>query len=267
MSKINPWKHVQVDKGKLKNNRYLNPTAPAPEPSPQPSPHSSELLQGRYILMDRADTKALGIHALREACKNASKSPHPKFVKPKGSAIYRPLTFKENIEARVNDYESNKDDDKRLRLFKRWIDSCTAVACKGKSTKFKIIPLSPDLVTIDKGFKKHFLSVDYDKLSGVELDRKDAVYGSWISRAQVVEHPAWLAAVEGDKHLLRTYANIVFTERKVEKQMAFFTRNKPDTDELRALFVNYLDGYSGAVGKYYLNYDGSFLRAAQPNTP
>mgnify|MGYP006883448250 CR=1 FL=1 len=48
----------------------------------------------------------------------------------------------------------------------------------------------------------HFLSVDYDNLIGVELDRTNAVYRTRLTKAKVIEHPAWLAAVEEDRDLL-----------------------------------------------------------------
>jgi len=82
----------------------------------------------------------------------------------------------------------------------------------------------------------------------------------------VLTHAGWLAAVEGDGALLRSYANIIFTELKRQyartEGMAFWVLQNTPTDELRALLVNYLDSYSNAVGYYYLYSGGSFLRVA-----
>ena len=270
MTPKNPWKHVKVDPARLENNRFLNPIVPPepdPQPDPTPTPRRSSTLSGKYILMPQTSTYALGVDALVKACQAESNSAHPQFPRDDGSRIYRPLTFKEDIEARVNDYESNTGKDERLRLFNRWLNSCTAVVYKAGTTKFKIIPLSPELVTLPEDFSDAYFPIDYDAIAGTELDRNGAVYNTLLAKSDVLDHPAWRAAVEDDVDLLRTYADIVFTERSADKQMAFWTRNQPANDELRALYVYYLDNYSYAIGNNNLNNVGSFLRVAQERTP
>jgi hypothetical protein len=265
MTPKNPWKHVKVDPARLENNRFLNPTEPVP-PTPSVDP-VSEPITGAYILMPKTTTEVQGIHALRKACEAESNSAHPQFPRDDGSRIYRPLTFKEDIEARVNDYESNTGNDERLRLFNRWLNSCTAVVYKAGTTKFKIIPLSPELVTLPEDFSDAYFPIDYDAIAGTELDRNGAVYNTLLAKSDVLDHPAWRAAVEDDVDLLRTYADIVFTERSADKQMAFWTRNQPANDELRALSVSDLSSSSYANGDDDLYNYGSFLRVAQERTP
>ena len=126
-----------------------------------------------YALMNQTSTFALGVHALRKACDNA----HPTFVKEDGSRIYRPLTFEENIRARLDVYNtlhnpdgSERSDDDRLRLFYTWLDSCTGIAYKKGTTLFKMITESENLIRIPKGFNESYLPVDYPQLQGVELD-------------------------------------------------------------------------------------------------
>src|SRR3989338_1161565 len=97
----NPWKYVLVDPEAARTNPYLNPRtspAPEPEPEPEPEPTATSLKSGKYTEMPRADTYALGVQALHQACVVENNRKHPTFVKPDGNITYRPLTFKETIE-------------------------------------------------------------------------------------------------------------------------------------------------------------------------
>jgi len=237
---------------------------------------SVEIL-GDYILMAKASTKALGIHALRDAYTRGD-CPDHFTVEIEGSNLVRPLTFKENIEARVNDYKtltnpdgSKRTKEERLHLFSRWLDSCTGVVYKKKTSKFKIVPVCNELVTIDKGFGGAYLTIDYDKVVGTELDRKNAKYEELLTKAEVLEHPAWLTAVEEDRTLLEKYTQIVFSELKEKYNqdtgMIFWVTSNTAQDQGRALFVYYLVISSGAYGNDNLNSDGSFLQVAPSKTP
>ena len=231
-------------------------------PAPQGMSH-----QGQCILMDQKNTYALGVQALREACEKEPLSPHPIFTKDNGSIIYRPLTFKETIEARVHDYESNKDTEDRKRLFRRWNDSCTALAYKKGTTTFKILTISPHLISIDRDFNESFLPITYDNIGGIELRSDCGKYNQHLTKDEVVHHPAWLTAVENDAALLKTYSDIVFTEREINEAMAFCVLQNTPQDQLRALLVHDLDNYSNAYGGYNLDYVGSFLLVAPSGAP
>ncbi|MDO8511288.1 MAG: hypothetical protein Q7S55_03920 [Nanoarchaeota archaeon] len=226
-----------------------------------PPENSSTFIEGKYILMPKTSRYAQGVHALQNACRAEAVSAHPPFITPYGRT-YRPLTFKENIEARVHDYESNKDSEERLRLFQRWNDSCTAIAYKKRTTKFKIVLNSQELITIPEDFNRDIITVNYDHTWGVELDRNDATYNNLLTPAQVENHPAWLAALEGDSHLLKTYRDIVFANLSQDKAMGFWLRTGISEDQLRALFVNNLNYDSVASGSNNLGGNGSFLRVA-----
>ena len=238
------------------------PGQAAPAPKPQPNPQTRISIEGQYVLMAKTSTYAQGVHALQNFCKAAANTVHPQFTLDAESAIYRPLTFKEDIEARVSDYESNKDTPERVRLFQRWNDSCTALAYKAGTTKFKIVPISRELITIPEDFNQSYMKINYDSIEGIELDRNDAVYNNLLTPAQIETHPAWLAAVEGDALLLKTYRDIVFAERKTDTAMGFWLRTDIPEDQLRALFVYNLINYSNACGNYNLDNNGSFLHVA-----
>ena len=77
----------------------------------------------------------------------------------------------------------------------------------------------------------------------------------------MLEHPAWLAAVEGDKPLLKADSDIVFKALKQEKAMGFWPIQDVIEDQLRALYVNGLDSGSYAGGNSNLDYDARLLLA------
>ena len=226
-------------------------------------------LRESYVLLPQTKTYALGVQALREAYSKTKESVHPLFTRDDGSKTVRPLTFKENIECRVNDYETLKDskgDEKskedRLKLFKVWLDSCTGLAYKAKTNKFKIQPECRELITIKQDFNQPFINIDYNSFKGIELDSSKGLYNQLLTKEQVLKNEGWNAALQGDTKLLKAYADIIFKEKKSPKMMGFWTRKQTDQDELRGLFVFDLLYYSDSFGNYGLNYGGSFLLVA-----
>ena len=188
----------------------------------------------------RSSTYANGVALLREAKQE------------------RPFTFRENILARVEAYERG---DKSL--FDTWLDSCTGVANKRNSTLFQLVSSSPELIHIPAGFSDLFLPVDYDTIKGIELDSSEGKYNQGLTKDEILDHPAWLLAVEGDAHLLKKHRDIVFAELKNPKTtMGFYVRQNTEEDELRALLVDILSDNSYADGGNYLNVSGSFLRGS-----
>src|SRR3989344_2464139 len=199
-------------------------------------------IKGRYELMPQANTYALGVEAVRTSAT----------LNPQHNGIYRPLTFKETIEAKVKDYEiltnpdgSERTPEERLRLFNTWLDSSTGIAFKKGSTLFKIINECNELITIDSAFNEAYLPVDYSKLQGNELDSSKGTYNKGLTKEQVIEHESWIAALQGDKSLLKNYADIVFNIKKENELMGFYVAKNTKEDQLRALCV-----YGLAVGSY-----------------
>lgn len=225
------------------------------------------------ILMPRTNTYALGVQAIRDAYDRRECPHQPTFTKDEGSKIPRPLTFEENVEAMVEDYETLVDEkgnqrtpEERLNLFTQtWHDSCTGIANKRKSTKFKINPECSELIQIPSDFIDSFLSVEYDSLSKndgwVELDSsKKGLYNQGLNQSQILEQPAWLISLKGKKMLLKAVSGIVYANRPdVEKLMGFYVEQNAAEDKLRALYVIglvngcYVNGYDN------LSISGSFL--------
>ena len=235
----------------------------------------SEIGTGPYVLMPETQTYALGVQALRDSYKRGECPSQPTVV-IKGVEVVRPFTFKEVLEARVEDYETLRDaqgnertEEQRLQLWRRWNDSCTAIMYQGGTSRFKIVPVSEHLVGIRSDFNEYFIAdFDYDSYDVPELDSAQlgVVYNNWLlTREQVLDHPAWRAAVgntaDGRK-LLEAYSELafhLFPRERNNRGSGFYVRQLPRSDELRALCVS-SRGSSSANGYYNLNYNGSFVR-------
>lgn len=165
---------------------------------------------------------------------------------------YKILTFKEIIQERIKDE----------KLYDMWLDSCTGIAYKKNSTKFKLIPKCKLLLEIDKNFNDYFLKIDYKKLKGIELDSKEGKYNRLLTKKEALTHPFWITML--GKSLLKKYIEIVFQSKN--KAMGIWIYNNLDEDQLRALFVGSLDSNSVANGDISLNDYGSFLQVAQKST-
>ncbi len=204
------------------------------------APPTDPLIAGKYIWMSQTFTYALGVEALRKE-------------------RAEPFTFKENLQARVEASESGDH-----RLFETWLDSCTGIAYKAGTTKFKIVPQCAELCTIPAEFSEAFMSIDYGKIEGIELDSdKTAKYNTLLTKAEICKHPVWLAAVGEDKALLKTYTDIVFAVHKVygktAQLMRFGGQQNTPTDELRALLLFSWDLYTYTFGHNHLGSNSHFL--------
>jgi hypothetical protein len=160
------------------------------------------------------------------------------------------MTFEETIDARVNDYETLRNSDgsarteeERLRLFNLWLDSCTGTAYKGKTSKFKVVPVSVGLILLNPNFAQAYVSVEYGTQEGVELDRAKGKFNVPLTKSQYLVNSGWCAAVP-DKALRRALGNIVYSEKKADIAMGFYVQENPAEDCLLALAVCHL--YSSA---------------------
>ena len=255
MNDNNLWKHV--DPGDVSKNPYYKKSETTNNTKPPETKKSAILGNSIYNLMRQTNTYAKGVDALKTQLQNTPSSLHPQFTLPNGSNIYRPLTFKENIEARITEYnrEKNIDGSKRtdaqkLELFNTWIDSCTGIAYKKKTKLFKINPVCNELINIPEDFNSNFLSTDYSKFSGIELYSSTGTYNQNLSLNQVLTHPAWITALENDKTLLKEYAEITFyilkTKNNQDSGMGFFVRSGTSTDELRVLYSDSLSNITSS---------------------
>lgn len=165
-------------------------------------------------------TYASGIDAIRQLYSNGGCPLQPLYTKSDGSRIVRPLTFKETMQAIVEDYNTlNNTDGSRKTDYERGIffnesamDTCSAIAYKRESDKFKIIPQSSYLIGINPTFNEGMMQIDYDNIDGIELDRSEGKYNTYkLEKMETIFHPAWLAAVEFDNALLFEYVNIAYS--------------------------------------------------------
>jgi hypothetical protein len=279
---INPWKYVKPRD--VSNNPYFKEASKEENKPPETTSESSEstsIINAMYTHLPQANTYALGVEALELYFKKNPSTNHPQHVFRDGSKIFRPLSFKENIEARINEYNRDKNmdnsprtDAQRLELFDNWIDSCTGIAYKKSTsniiknnlTYFKIIPVCENLININVTHNSASLPISYSQMPGNELNSGNGLYNQDLTLQQVLTHPAWLSAVEGDKKILEDYAKITFkllkSKYKKEAGMRFYIINKPDADQLRVLYVDDVDDDSLANGDINLNGGARFLLVA-----
>ena len=230
-----------------------------------------------YKVMPQANTYAEGLHQLQDSyAGKETEVPSHLWYDVDGQKIVRPLSFKENLQARVDDFETlkNKNGDtrtmeERLRLFDTLLDSCTGVVYSSKKKDdFMILPTCKELITIPKNFSNESLSVDYVSLQGrgFSLKRSQAKYDEPLNESEVISHPAWIASVEEDISLLGRYTSIYFNHiLQRDKMMGFYLRNQIKKDQLRSLFVNSRISNSNA-NSYFNLYGGSvFLRGTSPS--
>ena len=270
MADHNIWKHVKVDSESVKNNPYLNPVQPPTSPpivEPSASDKTTTAILGVYSTIE-GNTYANAVHELRDSLRSNPSQAHPIFISSNG-AIFRPLTYKENIEARINDFETKKNPDDTLRtadelqkLFKVYLDSCTGIAYKAGTTKFKINPICSELITIDKAFNETFKPIDYNSFQGVELDSADDVYNSLLTKTQFLNHKGYKALYDSDANLMNAYWNIIHSLTSQDELMGLRVRQNTKKDELRALCGSSIGGDSGASGGSSLSNGARFLRVA-----
>ena len=187
-----------------------------------------------------------------------------------GQTYVRPFTLKENLQARIEDYNTltnpdgtRRTEEKRKRFFNTWLDSCSGTHYLAGTTRFKIIPCSNELITLAQAPVDDYLSVHYTQTLGTELDSARGKYNQDLSRVEVLEQPAWLAAVEEDRVLLGEAFDVMRTVKKAPadwKEMGFYVWPSQVQDELRPLFTS-SRGRGGIAGDGgLLCSDGRFLR-------
>ena len=189
---------------------------------------------------------------------------------PFAGGVARPLTFKETVQARIEQCER----EGAASLWESWLDTGSAIVYQKGTTKFRVVvPCSDALLNdVPASFRGDFLPVNYDDfVSFVELDvqDRDDVYNQPLTPDQVLKHKGWLAAVEGDRNLLRRYSNIVFGQVQGGAAMAFWTVPHqddqgrwvlPKQDQLRPLCANDVRYGCGCGGGRVLGNSARFAR-------
>jgi len=242
----------------------------------------NEQSTGEYILMPEARTYALGLQTLQEECIRENNQNQLKFTLPNGQAVYRPNTFKENCLARLHQFNTLASADgfrptleQRTEFMQEWNDSSCGIAYPAEernNSNFKLILQSPELISLPEEFSQDFISVDYNQLACTrELDRKAAKYNKPLTPAEIDTHEGWLTLFEGDTNALRDYREMIgevlalkYPQHLPPKFMAFWLLNTLKEDQLRAVSVNSIHGYSYALGNGDLTNDGSYFLHRKP---
>ncbi|MBI4739510.1 hypothetical protein HY772_08295 [Candidatus Woesearchaeota archaeon] len=239
----------------------LPPETP-PVPDIPPAVGASSNFTDDYILMPPANTYALGLHGLQEACTAENNQNQPQIVLPDGRKVYRANTFLENILARMNGWETLRDPngnertvDERKRYFNTWLDSSCGIAYQKKSTKLKLQLVCPPLMGIAKDFNEAFLPVDYTSFNDdVTLD----------SSSNNFARDGWLALLEGKEDVYQNYLGVLKAITGRDIVPYFWERQNTEKSELRAVYVDDIDSDSNAIDDSSLSYGGRFLRRRSP---
>jgi hypothetical protein len=231
-------------------------TSDSTTPSISESP--SLLWNSRFIEAKRYD---LALQILRAVL------PQGNAFHPLVSGLPRPLTMKETLQSRIENFNTSHNPDGterspefRKRLFLQWFCSCTGIHYNPNTDKFMIIHCCDRLITLDSSFSKEFVDVPYGSLQGIELDRTKLRYDSLLTKQEVLQHEGWLALFENDAVLLKEYADIVFSF-KSGNLMGFWLSPKTNVTrpELRAVCVDNVDSNSSVDGNYNLGSLARFL--------
>ena len=204
-----------------------------------------------YERIPMKNSYAESLHALRDSYVGKKiEVPSNLWYQNDGRKIIRPLTFRENLLARVDDFETlrNKDGSKRTmeqrsRFFhNRSLDSCTGIAYSSNNDDFMIIPVCKELITLPRNFNSEYISIDYARFQGkgFSLKRSQAEYNQrmGLTKSEVIYHPAWVGSVEGDMSLLFAYVSIIFDQiLRQDKAMGFWLQEGIGKEQLTNLSV------------------------------
>lgn len=202
-------------------------------------------------------THGKALAALHEAYDKGKASLQPLFVRDDGSSIARQLNFEETIDTLVNDFESGKGE-----LLMLWNNTCTAHSYKGGTSRFRIVPVSRELVLLSEDFSSPFVSADYARQDGHELDINQGEYNVPLPKSRVLKNPGWLESVK-DRSLLKAFRDIVYAKRAElgmsDTAMAYHVWQNPQQDYLRVLEVNGIKDGSNADINYGLDSPARFI--------
>ena len=233
---------------------------PEAERKPNPSDKDSEL---EFIITDRYSTYANGLHIFREECGKDTNNANEKVMIAKKELI-RPPTIKEILEFRLEQFHKDGiSQEEREKLFKQWFATSTGIAYQKDTNNFKIVPVSLDLMGLQKDFNQETLPIDYSKLVGagiIEVDKTQNGYDISLTKAKVKVHKGWLALCENDSTLLNAYVDVVYGHFGKKSGMRFYL-SLHNADHLRSVYVDNLDGNSYDSG--ILNSSAYFLRVTR----
>ncbi len=180
----------------------------------------------------------------------------------------KPFTFEQNLEARLAD----------KALFDTELASCTAIVYGGND-KFKIITEAHELINIKPNFKGEKITcVDYDSIQIPEFDMGHVCfeghvkYNSPLTKEEAINHPAWIAAVNGNKELLKQYADYTFSQiiqgcygnlgKIRDKKLGFYVNEKAKKGDMYSINIAEGDDPCALAGHRPLNWKHSFIKTS-----
>ena len=223
------------------------------------------LVQGferKYLLTTSRSTYGLGLKQLRDECAADRFSVQPVFILEDGTSLIRPLTLAEDAEALVNQYESTQDPEERTSILSSWRATCTGIAYKAGTTRFKIIPVCKELITLNKKFHRPYFPSLYSSFQTDELDSSQGIYKRQLTQEEFSASEFWKQGIH-DSSVRTNLGRIVYSEREGEPSLGIFIRSNTSQDELRALLMFNLDFSSGADDEDELISDACFVRVVQ----
>lgn len=168
----------------------------------------------------------------------------------------RPLTFKETIQARMDQFDQSGGKD--WSLWENYFDSCTGIVWEAGARRFKIVPMHPDLLTVQAS-RAEYLPANFENTPGTPIIVDDK-YNRALTPAEVIANRGWLAAVEGDSQLLQRYVATAFGRLGRATAMVFYIPRQGLPDHLRPLCASSLGYDCSCVGIRNMSNLGRFAR-------
>ena len=190
-------------------------------------------------LMDRASTWAQGYYALRDACSEDAQAGRD-VSRHTTMGVYRPLTFGENLRARITDARAHYNDITQTPSWSGCNDSCTAIIY-GSDGKFKVEKVSWKLLDLVPYFKCGFIHGTYDAVatnnsSAMEFERCGIKYNEQLTQEEVLLHPFWQFIADGNTSQLQDFTQLQWAGKPAGyKGMAIMLCQYPQVGETRAL--------------------------------
>ncbi len=167
---------------------------------------------------------------------------------------FQPLTAKDVMEHRIEAIQSNVKDEIDFWLEKYW-DTVTGLA--HFNGQLIVDPNSELLLGINPESRLVRGSLpltqeQYARLSREHevIERAKVISDRRLTKEQAKEHPIWLELAQGDKALLREYADLVFAKAKEvyghDENMGTFLPDDQENPALRSWYLRDLDIRSNA---------------------
>jgi hypothetical protein len=250
LAEIESSREMKAEKVKDNNSSDFNNLAASEE----------DYVNDSYSII-KGKTYSGAVRGLRDLL-NDEPNGHPYMTIGGSIKIYHQLTFRQNILARVNDYETRtkRTDNERNRLFLMYLDTSSAIIYPTITSKFKISKLNEELIHIPKYDAGKYLDVNYAAFKDTEFNIWDITYNTPLKKNAFLHHKVYRMLFDDDVKLMETYWNIAYSLTKNSDMMELTIFPQSPFDRLHALSI-------GGTGKNFctsgisgLNTDTRLLR-------